>query len=214
MRVLDAAVSTGVSKVVFMSRHTVYGALPDQAQFLTEEHPPSAGRTFPEISDLVAADLYACGMMWRHPESEVVVLRPVNILGSSARTLLSRYLMRPRIFTVTGYNPMYQVIHEDDLALAIQHALAPGVRGVFNVTGSGELPLHMLIDRSRGNRVSVPEPMIKLVRGRFGFPRLPQGAVDFMKYPCTVDGSRFVEETGFEPKHSVNDVLDAVAARR
>ena len=59
VRVFEAALGAGVKKLVLLSRHTIDGALPDQPQFLGEEHPPSAGRTFPEIHDLVAADLYA-----------------------------------------------------------------------------------------------------------------------------------------------------------
>src|SRR5262245_10255354 len=62
-RVFDVARHNGVRKLIFVSRSTIYGALPDQPQFVTEEHPPSAGRTFPEMADLVAADLYVSGML-------------------------------------------------------------------------------------------------------------------------------------------------------
>jgi UDP-glucose 4-epimerase len=211
---LESAIACGVKKVVFPSRHTVYGALPDHPQFLTEDHPPSAGRTFPEIQDLVAADLYVCGMLWRHPQVEVVVLRPVNVLGPSAGTLFSRYLAPRRVFTIAGFDPLHQVLHEDDLALAIELALAPGLKGVFNVTGPGEVPLHVVVEESGARRVPLPEPLVKLVQGRLGFARVPQGAIDFLKYPCTVDGSRFASATGFSPRHSLRDTLRSMRARR
>lgn len=213
-KVFDVGLKAGVKKMVFVSRATVYGALPDQPQFVTEEHPPAAGRTFPEIQDLIAADLYVSQMLWRHPSVETVLLRPVNVLGPSVRTLLNRYLGRSRVFTVLGYDPMQQVIHEDDLGLAFEHALEPGVRGVFNVTGPGEVPLHVLIEEAGATSVPVPEGLIAMVKGRLGFPEIPRGAVEYLKFPCTVDGERFREATGFSPRHDLVDTLRSVPRRR
>jgi UDP-glucose 4-epimerase len=212
-RAIDRSIAAGVKKIVLVSRHTVYGALPDQAQFLTEEHPPSAGRTFPEIHDLVAADLYAQGVMWRHPETETVVLRPVNIVGPTSRPLLARYLERPRTFTVAGFDPVYQVIHERDAARAVVGALAPGVRGVFNVVGCGEVPLSVLVEETGGDRIPMPEALIKVLSGRLGFPKIPQGAIDFLKHPCTVDGARFRDETGFEAEVGLAETLASARSR-
>ncbi len=215
-KVFEVGRRLGVPKMVFCSRATVYGALPDQPQFVSEEHPPSAGRTFPEMQDLVAADLYASQMLWRFGDVETALLRPVNVLGPTVRTLLNRYLGRRRVFTVMGYDPMQQVLHEDDLGLAFEHALAPGVRGVFNVTGPGEVPLSVLIDEAGARAVPLPESVIGAIRGRLGFPEIPRGALEYLKFPCTVDGSRFARETGFEPRRSLVETLRSVprVARR
>lgn len=212
--VFELAAGAGVKKLVLPSRHTVYGALPDNPAFMTEDHPPTAGRTFPEIQDLVAADMYACGMLWRNPEVEVVVLRPVNILGPTVNTLFSRYLSSRRVFTVSGYDPVHQVLHEDDFALALERSLATGLRGVFNVTGPGEVPLHVIVEESGAERVPLPEVVIKVVRGRLGFARIPQGALDFLKFPCTVDGSRFEKATGFSPQRNLRETIRSMRARR
>lgn len=212
-KVFEVGRHAGVRKMIFVSRATVYGALPDQPQFVTEEHPPAAGRTFPEIQDLVAADLYVSGMLWRHPDIETVLLRPVNVLGPTVSTLLNRYLGRPRVFTVLGYDPIQQVIHEDDLGLAFEASLEPGVRGVFNVTGPGEVPLHVLIEEAGASAVPLPESVINLVKGRLGFPEIPRGALEYLKYPCTVDGTRFREASGFSPAHGLVETLRAVPRR-
>lgn len=212
-KVFEVGRRLGVPKMLFCSRATIYGALPDQPQFVTEEHPPSAARTFPEMSDLVAADLYVSQMLWRYPEVETVLLRPVNVLGPTVQTLLNRYLGRPRVFTVLGYDPMQQVLHEEDLGLAFEHALAPGVRGVFNVTGPGEVPLSVMIEEAGASSIPLPEPLIAVMRGRLGFPEIPAGAIEYLKYPCTADGGRFREETGFEPRQGLVATLRAVPRR-
>jgi UDP-glucose 4-epimerase len=213
-RVFELAIAAGAKKVVFPSRHTVYGALPDNPAFMTEDHPPTAGRTFPEIQDLVAADMYACTLLWRQPDVEVVVLRPVNILGPTVNTLFSRYLRSRRVYTVAGYDPVHQILHEDDFARALEHSLAPGLRGVFNVTGPGEVPLHVIVEESGAERLPLPEAMIKVVRGRLGFARIPQGALDFLKFPCTVDGKRFEVATGFSPHQNLRETIRSMRARR
>jgi UDP-glucose 4-epimerase len=213
-RVIEASLEAGVRKLVFLSRATVYGALPDQAQFLTEDHPPAAGRMFAEMQDLVAADLYASGMLWRHPEIDIVILRLVSVLGPRSDSLLQRYLQQRRVFTVAGFDPIYQIIHEVDMARAVSAALQPGLRGIFNVTGPGEVPLHVLVERSGGLRVPLPEGLLRRLRGRLGFPRLPEGAVQFLKYPCTVDGRRFREATGFEPQCDLTAIIESVARSR
>lgn len=212
-KVFEVGRRLGVDKMIFCSRATIYGALPDQPQFVTEEHPPSAARTFPEMSDLVAADLYVSQMLWRYPDVETVLLRPVNVLGPSVQTLLNRYLGRGRVFTVLGFDPMQQVLHEDDLGLAFEHALARGVRGVFNVTGPGEVPLSVLIEEAGASAVPLPEALVTVLRGRLGFPEIPAGAMEYLKYPCTVDGTRFREETGFAPRHDLVGTLRAVPRR-
>ncbi|MBZ0117094.1 MAG: NAD-dependent epimerase/dehydratase family protein [Sandaracinaceae bacterium] len=209
-KVFEVGHRNHVRKMIFVSRATVYGALPDQPQFVTEEHPPAAGRTFPEIQDLIAADLYVSGMLWRHPEHETVLLRPVNVLGPNVMTLLNRYLSRPRVFTVLGFDPEQQVIHEEDLGLAFEHALAKGVRGVFNVTGPGEVPLSVLVAEAGARNVPLPEALIGLMKGRLGFPEIPKGAIDYLKYPCTVDGRRFAEVTGFAPRHGLVETVRSV----
>jgi UDP-glucose 4-epimerase len=212
-KVFEVGHHAGVRKMVFVSRATVYGALPDQPQFVTEEHPPAAGRTFPEIQDLVAADLYVSGMLWRYPDVETVLLRPVNVIGPTVSTLLNRYLGRGRVFTVLGFDPIQQILHEDDLGLAFERSLTPGVRGVFNVTGPGEVPLHVLIDEAGATAVPLPQTVIGLVKGRLGFPEIPAGALEYLKYPCTVDGRRFREATGFEPTRGLVETLRSVPRR-
>jgi len=213
-RVIDIALANEVGKIVVASRATVYGAFPEQEQFLTEERPPAAGRMFADMQDLVSADLYASGMLWRYPERALVVLRLVNVLGPHMDTLLQRYLRRRRVFTIAGFDPLYQVMHESDMARAIVAALAPGLRGIFNVTGPGEVPLHVLIEKSGASRFPLPERLARFAMGKIGFPHIPEGALAFLKYPCTVDGARFREATGFQPAVDLRATLASVAEAR
>jgi UDP-glucose 4-epimerase len=116
-------------------------------------------------------------------------------------------LRRKLLPTVLGFDPMMQVMHEDDEANAVGCALAPGVRGVFNVTGPGEVPLSLVIREAGVRSMPIPEPIYGLLLGRMGLPQVGAGALEFLKHPCLIDGSRFREATGFQPSRGLRDTL-------
>ncbi len=213
-KILDLCVRHGVKKVVALSSANAYGPRPDNSNFLPEETPLMAAERFSEMRDLIEVDMYAQSFMWKHPEIETVILRPVNIVGPTVRNAPSNYLRLERPVTVLGFDPMVQLIHEQDVCRALVVALRPGLRGIFNVTGPGEVPLSAVL-RELGRRpIPVPHPLVRpLVRHAFearlsGFP--PE-EVDHIQYLCVVDGSRFAREAGWAPAFSLKDTIRSVA---
>jgi UDP-glucose 4-epimerase len=190
----------GVKEAVFVGRHTFYGAAADAPLYHQESDPPLAVSTFPELADLVAADLYAASALWRYPEMATTVLRTVYTLGPSLTGTLATYLRPRRIPTVLGFDPLYQFMHEDDCARAIADVAGKNLRGVFNVAGPQPVPLSSLLELAGRQNIRVPEPIFARLLGRFGFPRLPPGAVNHIKFPVVVDDSAFKKATGFVPE--------------
>ncbi len=199
----------GVKQAIFVGRHTFYGADAESALYHTEAEPPMAMATFPELTDLVAADLFAGSALWRFPDIDTVVLRVVYALGPSRHGTLASYLRGPRVPTVLGFDPLFQFIHELDIATAIGTALDARLRGVFNVAGPQPIPLSLLIRATGRKNLHLPRPAFQRLIGRFGLPRLPRGAIQHIKYPIVVDGSAFQESTGFEPAFDEVQTMDA-----
>ncbi len=195
--VFDAAARHGVKRAVFVGRHTYYGAAPDSPLYHKEDEPPMAGATFPELADLVAADLYAGTALWRFPALDTVVLRLCYTLGPTGTGTLASFLSGRRVPVILGFDPLFQFIHEDDAARAIAGATESCPRGVFNVAGPPPLPLSLVVRLAGRKALAIPEPLFRLALGRFGFPRLPPGALEHIKYPVVVDGSAFREATSF-----------------
>jgi UDP-glucose 4-epimerase len=166
---------------------------------------------FPELSDLVAADLYAATALWRFPELATTVLRVCYSLGPAGQGTLASFLRGKRVPMVLGFDPLFQFLHEDDVVEAIVLTLAKRPRGVFNVAGPQPLPLSRVAVESDRTPVPVPEFVLKGLIGRFGFPKLPTGALSHIKYPVVVDASAFREATGFDHKY---DELSTVASFR
>ncbi len=214
-RLIEFAVTHGVRHVVVHSSSYVYGALPENPYYMDESFPLSVTRTYPEMRDLAEMDMLANAFFWQHPEVAISVLRPVNVLGYHVHSAISRYLRRDRVPTVMGFNPMLQFLHEDDLAEAIVLAIEQNTRGVFNVVGPGAVPLQVAIEAIGGTALPLPESVMRPVieqMFQWGLYPFPPGAMDFAKYQCTLDGSRFQAATGFAPRFSLAETFAAVRA--
>ena len=195
--VFDHCRTYGVRHVIFVGRHTFYGAGPESPLYHTEDEPPLALATFPDLVDLVAADLYAATALWRFPEMTTTVLRFVYTLGSTGHGTLATFLRGKRVPAVLGFDPLFHFMHEEDVVSAIEKTIETKIRGVYNVAGPPPLPLSTIVRATGRTRIPVPEPLLAAMLGRFGLPNLARGAIEHIKYPVVVDASSFRQATGF-----------------
>jgi UDP-glucose 4-epimerase len=212
-QLLDHCVNHGVQKLVVLSSSYVYGAFPENPYFMDEDQPLSASRSYPEIRDLVEVDTLASAFLWRYPHIRTCVLRPVNVLGYYVHSMIGRYLRERWVPTVMGFDPMMQFIHEEDVGEAIALALEHGLQGVFNVVGPGEVPLHTAIRECGGRALPLPEPVMRPMFERlfrYGLIPYPPGAIDYLKFPITLSGARFVEATRFRPLFGLEEIFQSI----
>ncbi len=212
-QLLDHCTHYGVQKLVVLSSGYVYGAFPENPYFMDEDQPLSASRSYPEIRDLVEVDTLASAFIWRYPHIRTCILRPVNTLGSFVHSMIGEYLRQRRVPIMMGFDPMLQFIHEEDVSEAIALALQQGLQGVFNVVGPGEVPLSVAIRETGGRAISLPEPLVRPVFRRmfdWGLWPYPEGALDYVKYPVTLSGKRFVDATGFRPLFGLEEIFQSV----
>jgi UDP-glucose 4-epimerase len=199
----------GVQHCIFVGRHTFYGASPDSPLFHVEDEPPQALNRFPELADLVAADLCATTALWRFNELTTTVLRACYTLGSTGHGTLAGFIRGKHVPMIMGFDPLFQFLHEDDLVEAIAATIEKRPRGVFNVAGPQPLPLSRIAREAERTPVPVPEFILQNLVGRFGLPHLPKGALTHIKYPVVVDAKAFGEATGFRYKHDEIDTIDS-----
>lgn len=216
LKLLEYVSTYGVPKLVVLSSATLYGPSPDNPQFLTEDAPLLGAQEFSRIRDLVEVDMLAQSFFWKHPEVETVILRPCHILGRT-RNAPSNYCRMERPMTLLGFDPMMQVIHERDVVEAMAASLRPGVRGIFNLRGPGELPLSRML-RLLGKRpIAMPGPLAKGLLGGLWPSRaasFPSPELDHLRYVCMVDDSRARKELGFKPRYGIEETLRAVYSER
>ena len=211
-RLLEYVAQYNVSKIVVLSSSNVYGPRPDNPQFLTEDAPLLGGAAFSEIRDLIEVDMLAQSFFWKRPETETVILRPAHILGG-VRNAPSNYLRLGVIPTLMGFDPMVQVIHQDDVVAAIMYALRPGVRGIFNVAGPPPLPLSKLVRLTGRPHVAIPHFIAKgAIKNLFRYraTSFPAPELDHIRYVCMVDDHRARDVLGFSPSYNIEQTVRAV----
>jgi len=211
-KILEYVAQYRIPKLVLLSSANVYGPRPDNPQFLTEDAPLLGGASFSEIRDLVEIDMLAQSFFWKMPETETVILRPVHILGT-VRNAPSNYLRLPIIPTLLGFDPMIQVVHEEDTVRAIELALRPGVRGIFNISGPAPAPLSRVVKATGRSSLPIPHPIAATMLAplwRLRVASFPAPELDHIRYVCMVDDRRARETLGYAPTKSLEETVRAV----
>ncbi|HSQ66507.1 MAG TPA: NAD-dependent epimerase, partial [Polyangiaceae bacterium] len=117
--------------------------------------------------------------------------------------------------TLLGYDPMVQVIHEQDVVDAMHAALERRVRGIFNLAGPEPLPLSRILRILGRPTLPVPYSLARPALNRLWALHLtsfPAPELDHIRYVCMVDDSRARSVLGYVPKHDAEATVRAVEA--
>jgi len=112
-----------------------------------------------------------------------------------------------------GFDPMVQVIHQSDAVRAIELALIPGIRGIYNLAGPEPVPLSRYLKILGRQRIGVPYSLARIILGRMWSLRLttfPVPELDHIRYICMVDDRRAREVLGFTSHMSLEDTVRSV----
>lgn len=209
-RLIELSAAAGVKKFVFLSTSNLYGPNAKSGSFLTEDAPLHGADRSPEIRDLVALDMMTQSLFWKHPQIETVILRPVHIVGPTLRNAPSRFLRMDPMPTLMGFDPMLQLVHADDVIAAMLLALKPGMRGIYNIVGPGQLPLSRVVTARGKGSTPYPEPLLRMAAERsfrYGLSTYPPGELDHLKFSCLVDGTRAETELGYRPARTLEETV-------
>jgi UDP-glucose 4-epimerase len=202
--VFNHCVSYGAKHCIFVGRHTYYGAAADSPLYHSEEEPPMGLAAYPELADLVSADLYAGSALWRFPKLDTSVLRICYKLGPTGHGTLASFLRHSHVPGIFGFDPLFQFMHERDIVNAICATVDKRPRGVFNVAGPQPVPMSVLVRETGRKWLTLPEFVFTRSLGHFGLPKIPKGALGHLKYSIVMESKPFREATGWS--HEVDEV--------
>jgi UDP-glucose 4-epimerase len=214
-QILEHCVRYDVRKLIVLSTANLYGASPDTMRYLAEDAPLMAGSSSTLARDLVELDMLCSAFFWQHPRVETVILRPVHICGTVSNAP-SNYLRLPRIPKLIGFDPLMQLIHEEDAISAILATMQAGARGVFNVCGPPAVPLSSVIEALGKPALPVPHILLKSVLKRMfrsSIWTFPPDQIDHLRFGSMVDDSRIRKELGYLPKYSLEATLEPFRLR-
>lgn len=205
--VLASAAKAGVRKVIVASSHSVYGNHPDNDLPLTEDSPSRPGPGYP--ASKAAAEGIANAFAAAHPETTVTVLRMAWVCGPTLPGSHARVLESPVRIVIEGHEPPVQVLHEEDAARAVLHAIRGDLAGTFNVCADDWLP---------GWDDVLSQPVVTLgidqaqrwteLSARFSLSSLFPTDLGPLLH-SSVMSNRRLREAGFTPQHSTEQALRA-----
>ncbi len=188
-RILDLSLRFGIKKLIVLSTFHVYGALSDNSIFLDENAPLRASVKHAELRDVVEMDQICTNWMWKNQEQvETVVLRPCNIIGSQISNTMSKYLTSHFAIRPLDYNPVFQFIHEFDMATVLARSLDELKTGTYNVATDEFISLGdaLKIVGVKGIPfpVSVAKPLNSLLKK--GNLDIPDYLIEYLKNSCLI----------------------------
>lgn len=202
---LAMCAASGVRRIVLKSSTAVYGAYPGRALYLSEGHaldpkPPASLRSLVELESFVN------GLPAQYPDLTVTVLRFAHILGPTAETPLASFLLNDRAPTLLGFNPLFQLIHEEDVVAALVHAALNDLPGVYNLAADDVLPLNKILALAGKLQLPVAHPLAATLPARL--TPLP---VEHLRYPCLANLTRMQNEFGFTPTRTAEETVTEFA---
>jgi len=216
-RLLCACFDTGVRKVVVKSSMDVYGACATNPAFLGEDHPLQGNRRYGYVRDMVEIETLCSGFRQHVPGLMMSILRFPSIIGPTVDTPMTRLLSETWMPTLLGFDPMMQLIHEEDVVGALVHAVLNDVPGVFNVAAKDVLPLNKIRALAGKRPVSLLHPLaywaLRLSGAGSRLTRRLPIDPDYLRFTCVGDLARMSRELGFEPRHSAEAAVREFAER-
>jgi UDP-glucose 4-epimerase len=216
-RILDLCERSGVKKVVILSTFHVYGAYPDNSIFLKEDAPLRASVKHPELRDVVEMDQICTSWMWKNQNNiSTVVLRPCNIVGTLIQNSMTRFLAGPIALRPIDYNPVFQFIHEFDMAQILYKAMDHLPTGTYNVAGDEYISLREALDVVGTKGIPFPmifgKPLNNLVR-RINID-VPNYLIDYLKFSCLISNAEMKKHLGQQfMRFSIKEALELVKLR-
>ncbi|HVN41778.1 MAG TPA: SDR family oxidoreductase [Steroidobacteraceae bacterium] len=209
--VLEACVSSGVRRIIVTSSGAAYGYHADNPAWLTEDDPVRGNPEFAYSDHKRRVEEMLAEFRRTHPELEQVVFRVGTILGETTRNQITALFHRPRLIAIRGSASPFVFVWDRDVVGAIEHALAGGRPGTYNVAGDGALSIQQIAARLGKPCLTLPAGLIGAalaILHPLGLSQYGPEQVNFLRYRPVLDNRRLKEEFGYRPRLTSAEVLD------
>ncbi len=210
-RVLDAAISAGVQRLVVTSSGAAYGYHADNPALLRETDAIRGNREFAYSWHKRLVEEMLADARKTAPELEQVVLRVGTVLGNHIENQITSLFQKPRLLGLKGSESPFVFIWDKDLAEILLRASTNGPTGIFNVSGDGALTVSQ-IAKAMGKTVRwLPPKLVKMVLAvarPVGLSRYGPEQVRFLQFRPVLDNTALKVKFGYQPKYSSAEAFE------
>jgi UDP-glucose 4-epimerase len=217
LQLLHACAEAKVPRFVLASSTMLYGPHPDNPLYMRESHPLRGHPDAHCIRNRVEVEQLLAQWARAHPDVRTTVLRCAWMMGPSHWDRVVRHLSRPLVGTLLGYDPLLQLIHEEDCLDAFEQAVLEDRAGVYNVVATEPLPLSVLLRLAGATAAPLPPALLYPLRdlaSRAASGDPPAAFYDYLRWPWIADGARGWGAFG-EPAYTTREAwISFVSSRR
>ncbi|MCY4625106.1 MAG: NAD-dependent epimerase/dehydratase family protein [Chloroflexi bacterium] len=215
---LRACKEAGVRQILYFSSTTVYGPHRDDPLPYTEESPVRPVRGFQYAEDKAATELMLDAFMADNPDTCVTVLRGCVIMGPRSDNFIAQAFRKPFLVSIAGADPQMQFMHEDDAQEALELCLFEHVPGVYNITGQGTAAFSEVAQVAGRRSIAVPAPLLTFLTQASWALQIQSDSqasgLTMMRFPWFASNEKFTRETGFRPRYTSREALEASTLAR
>lgn len=210
--IFDLTASAGVPKLIFTSSVVAYGLHPDNPIPLSEKMPlrPNPGLYYSRAK--AELEGYLEHLATKYPQMTITRLRPCTVVGPMAERAMVDSLISNTLIMVKGYNPPYQLVHEEDVASAVHLAINEDLQGAYNVTDSDPVPLKTMVEERGGKSIALPlavlRPLIWLL-WRTGQSVFAPEWLDLSRFPLIANNAK-LQAAGWSPQYTTRQAYTSL----
>lgn len=209
-----------VGKIVFMSSAAAYGAHQDSNVPYTETSPVNGNEEYSYSRLKAITDRLASLFMHAYKNGSFALLRPCLFVGPNTDNSFFEVLkfpLIPQIKDSSGIrDPLFQFIHEDDMAGCLIAAIEKNVCGIFNVAADGTVKFSEIAQIAGKKRLALPYRFLHAATWLLWQLRLvgaPPGQLSFMRYSWIMDNSKMKKEF-YQPRYSSREAFKEFINKR
>lgn len=214
---IDACSRSGVSRLVYLSSTTVYGAHSNNSDLLTEKTPVRPIDGFNYSEDKVLSEKLINEFSRQSFSGTTCILRSCPVMGPTSTNFVSRAFDKPFLVSVSGANNPMQFIHEKDIVRALLLSIFSEAKGIYNIAGSGSISWYQMAKMLNRWVLPLPKWILYPVTQLAWDLRLqsdsPSAGLNFIQYPWLADISLVELALGFRPDYSSEEAWGAYANR-
>jgi len=216
--VLEACVTSGVTKVVVSSSGAAYGYHEDNPEWIDENDPLRGNPTFAYADHKRLVEQMLGRWRSAHPELQQLIFRPGTVLGAGTHNQITDLFDRPFVLGIAGTDSPFVFVWDADVAACLRRGIETDATGVYNLAGDGVVTLRHVAEMLGKPYLPVPAPVLGAalsVMKRLGITQYGPEQINFLRYRPVLSNRRLKEEFGYTPHKTSEEVFRFfVEARR
>lgn len=206
INMFEAAVASGIKKIVYSSSIAAYGVVPGHPVPIVETTPRVHQPSFPYSDTKYRVEQFLDGLEKANPDLAIVRLRPAILIGAYMEHALGDGMKR-RVLVSTGQKTPMPIVWDEDVADAVILALKGNVRGAFNLASDDPKPIGELATASGMKLFEISPTVVKgaskalPLLGKLGLGRESDPAwLENTDVPMIISSEKAKAELGWKPK--------------